>query len=216
MLVEEMMVTDVITLKKEDSIKNAVDLMKEKKIRHLPIVDRTKTLIGIVTDRDIRSAVPSIFCIDKQKEFLNKPLETIMTTDVITAHPLDFVEEVAATFYKHRIGSLPVVKKEKLVGIITQTDVLKTFVELTGTNQPGTQIEIRVPNKPGTLADILQQIRHFHTNVLSVLIYPDKMKAQSKIIVLRLGTINPNPIINALKEHQYEILWPNLSGYHNG
>ncbi|WAA10105.1 CBS and ACT domain-containing protein [Fervidibacillus albus] len=215
MLVEEMMITDVYTLSKDDSIKTAVEGMKKRKIRHLPIVDRENSLIGIVTDRDIRSAGPSVFCTDEQKQFLENPLETIMTTDVITVHPLDFVEEVAAMFYQHQIGSLPVVKMGKLVGIITQTDVLKTFVELTGTDQPGTQIEIRVPNKPGTLADILQRIRHFHTNVQSVFIYPDKLKTETKIIVLRLGTIDPNPIVQTLKEHRYDILWPNVSGYHN-
>ena len=73
---------------------------------------------------------------------------------LITGHPLDFVEEIGAIFYEHKISCLPIVKERKLVGIITQTDLLHTLVELTGAHQPGSQIEIKVPNQAGVLSEI--------------------------------------------------------------
>ncbi len=78
---------------------------------------------------------------------------------MITAHPLDFVEEVAVIFYEHKIGCLPIVSDDKLVGIITGTNLLHTMVELTGANQPGSQIEIRVENRPGILYEVTSVFR---------------------------------------------------------
>ncbi len=77
-----------------------------------------------------------------------------MKTNVITGHPLDFVEEVAALFYEHRISCMPIVKENKLVGIITESDLLYTLVQLTGAHQPGSQIEIKVPNRTGMLSEV--------------------------------------------------------------
>ena len=72
-----------------------------------------------------------------------------MKTDLITGHPLDFVEEIGAIFYEHQINCLPIVKNRKLVGIITETDLLHTLIELTGAHQPGSQIEIKVAKSSG-------------------------------------------------------------------
>lgn len=213
MLIEEMMVTKVFTLKRHQTIKDAAQLIQDKNIRHIPIVDEDFNCIGIVTDRDIRSAIPSIFYSEEQAEVFTRPVESIMTSDVITAHPLDFVEEIASQFYKYQIGCLPVLKNNQLVGIVTETDVLKTFVKLTGTDQPGSQIEVKVPNKPGQLSSIIQLISQKKLNILSVLIYPDEKDHASKIVVLRISTINPTPIVSILKDHQYEILWPSIPEY---
>ena len=212
MLVEEMMTKNVYTLKKDDTIEKAIQLIKEKRIRHIPIVDDEMKCIGIVTDRDIRLAVPSIFSTNEQKEVFQKPIGTIMTRDVITAHPLDFVEEVAAIFYQHHIGCLPIVKENRLVGIITQTDLLKTFIELVGANQPGSHMEVRVLNKTGILHDIVHIIREHHINIHSVLVYPDKKDHKYKILVFRLGTINPYPVVEHLQNNGFEVLWPLFSG----
>jgi acetoin utilization protein AcuB len=212
MIVEEIMKTKVIALAETDSIAEALKVMRENKIRHLPIIDEKHHLIGLVTDRDIRDATPSIFDTEKFKEGLQNPLKMIMRTDVITGHPLDFVEEVSAILYEHHIGCLPILNDGKLVGIVTQTDLLHTLVELTGAHQPGSQIEIKVPNRTGMLHEISAVIKNRKANIQSVLVYPDKSDENYKIIVLRVQTMNPLALIEDIKRCGHVVLWPNFPG----
>jgi acetoin utilization protein AcuB len=213
MIIEEIMKTNIITLAQNDSINEAYKRMLQYKIRHLPIVDENRNLLGIVSDRDIRDALPSILIDSKeQKEILEKPIETIMKTTVITGHPLDFVEEMGTVFYEHHISCLPIVKANKLVGIITKTDLLHTLVELTGAHQPSSQIEIKAPNRAGVLSEMTSVFLRRKTNILSILIYPYKQDENFKIIVLRVQTINPTRLIEDLEQAGYHVLWPNLPG----
>lgn len=212
MLVEEIMRTELYTLKETDSIQSAINIIETYQVRHIPVVNDLNNCIGIISDRDIRSAVPSILSNKKDIEIFQKPVHLIMTEDVITAHPLDFLEEVSSYFYKYQIGCLPIVKEDKLVGIVTETDVLTTFVRLTGADQPGSQVEIRLQNTPGSLAKVVNMFNNYNVNIQSVLLYPDQKSPDKKIIVLRLDTINPTPIIQALKEEQFDVLWPNFPG----
>ncbi|MBA2878379.1 acetoin utilization AcuB family protein [Anoxybacillus ayderensis] len=211
MIVEQMMKTDVIALKPSNTIADALNIVKQKNIRHLPIVDDEYHVIGIVTDRDLRDASPSIFHANEHLEDLQKPLSTIMKTNVITGHPLDFVEEVAALFYEHRISCMPIVKENKLVGIITESDLLYTLVQLTGAHQPGSQIEIKVPNRTGMLSEVASMFQKRNINISSVLVYPDQDE-KYKVLVFRIQTMNPMAIIEDLKAQGYDVLWPNLPG----
>ncbi|MFD0827261.1 acetoin utilization AcuB family protein [Neobacillus sp. M.A.Huq-85] len=212
MIVEEIMKPNVATLFPTDSIKDALRLMESKKIRHVPIIDSENHLVGLVTVVDIRDAMPSIFHANEHLEDLQKPVVTIMKKNVITGHPLDFVEEVAGLFYEHKISCLPIINDQKLVGIITETDLLRTMVELTGAHKPGSQIEIKVPNITGMLCEISSIIRKRNANILSVLVYPDKKDDQFKILVIRVQLMNPTGLIEDLKKAGHHVLWPNLPG----
>jgi acetoin utilization protein AcuB len=213
MIVEEIMKTKIITLSPEQSIFEANKLMLQHKVRHLPVIDEGNHLIGIVSDRDIRDAAPSILGNPtEQNNVLENPIKTIMRTNLITGHPLDFVEEIGAIFYEHHISCLPIIQDHKLVGIITETDLLHTLIELTGAHQPGSQIEIKAPNRAGVLHGITTVFRDHKANILSVLIYPDKKDNRFKIVVIRVQTINPTTLIIDLKQAGYEVLWPNLPG----
>jgi acetoin utilization protein AcuB len=211
MIIEQIMKTNVETLTPANTIGDAVKMLKQKKIRHIPIIDENRKVVGIVTDRDIRDASPSIFHANEHLEDLQKPISTIMKTNVITGHPLDFVEEVAALFYEHRISCLPIVKDEKLVGIVTETDLLYTLVQLTGAHQPGSQLEVKVPNRAGMLSEVASVFRKRNVNISSVLVYPDKDE-QYKILVFRIQTMNPMAVIEDLRNEGYTVLWPNLPG----
>lgn len=210
MIIEDIMIKDVITLQKNATLRQAIDLVKQKKIRHIPIVDDEQRLIGLLCDVDIRSATPSIFHLDEYKEVLLKPISDIMITDIYTAHPLDFVEEIAFVFYEQKISCMPVISDNKLVGIITETDLLHTYVELTGTNQPASQIEVKVTNKPGTLSEIAEVIKGHNSNVNSIFIYPYKEDPAFKVLVLRIQTMNPLKIVQGLRSSGYEVLWPDI------
>lgn len=207
MLVEEIMKTDVYTLRSDQTVQDVMDLFKDKRVRHAPIVDNGK-VVGIVTDRDLKEAVPSRFTVSPKGEPYKKTVAEIMTAHPVIAHPLDFVEEVAMIFYEHKIGCIPVVSNEKLVGFLTETDLLYTFIELTGAHQPGSQIEVRVDDRSGVLYEVSKVFHHQHVNVLSVLVYPDRVNKESKILVFRIQTMNPLAIIKELRKENFDVLWP--------
>ncbi|MCG7344428.1 acetoin utilization AcuB family protein [Sporosarcina sp. ACRSL] len=212
MLIEEIMKRKVITLSPEHTVNDALTVMQENKIRHLPIVSEREGLVGIVTDRDLKEAVPSLYSKSCDVTVYNIPLSEIMTKDPITGHPMDFVEEAAVIFYDNHIGCLPILSNCNLVGIITETDLLYKYIELTGVHQPGSQIEVRVPNIPGILFEVSKVFHEHKINVLSVLVYPDKENENNKILVIRIKTMNPLQVIDGLRNNGFEVLWPNVPG----
>ncbi|RPF55332.1 acetoin utilization AcuB family protein [Aquisalibacillus elongatus] len=212
MLVEEIMKKDVMTLQAHNTINEALNLLNEHHIRHIPIVNEHDSVIGIISDRDIRDAAPSTLEETQNQETLNHEVKTIMTSPVITVHPLDFIEEMASIFYEHEIACVPVTKENRIVGIVTEKDLLYTLIQLTGIHEQSSQIEVKVPNKAGMLPEVTQIIGNRKINISSVFIYPYKGDQKQKIIVLRIQTMNPMPLIDELKNKGYEVLWPNIPG----
>ncbi|MFP3323603.1 acetoin utilization AcuB family protein [Planococcus sp. SIMBA_160] len=209
MLIEEIMRKDVFTLRSDQTVQDVLDLFEEKRIRHAPIVDDGK-VVGIVTDRDLKEAMPSMFTVSPKGEPYKKKVSEIMTKDPMIAHPMDFVEEIALLFYEQKIGCLPVVSQNELVGFLTETDLLYTYIELTGAHQPGSQIEIKVPNRSGALYEVSKVFYEHKVNVLSVLVYPDREDNANKILAFRIKTMNPISIIEDLRKEGFDVLWPNL------
>ena len=125
---------------------------------------------------------------------------------------LDFVEEVALTFYESKISCLPIVSGGELVGIVTTTDLLYTYIELTGAHTPGSKIDIRVTDRAGVLFDVTKVFNDHKANVLSVLVYPDRENEENRILSVRLQVINPLVIIEDLREQGFDVLWPNIPG----
>src|SRR5690554_3869500 len=111
MIVEEMMKKNVMTLQPTHTIRDAITLLREKKIRHLPITNMLGQVVGVVSDRDIKEAIPSTLPHHPSHDVQSVPLQEIMTKNPIVGHPLDFVEEVAHIFYDQQIGCLPIVSK---------------------------------------------------------------------------------------------------------
>lgn len=135
MQVEQWMNRDLVTVGPEDSFRTAMHLIRQKGIRHLPVVEG-KRLLGIVTDRDLRQAAPSgatSLSIHELHYILEKlTVREIMTKQVVTIRPDQTVEEAALLLLGHRIGGLPVVREGELLGIITETDILQAFLQLRG------------------------------------------------------------------------------------
>ncbi len=212
MIVEEIMQTEVHTLEATDTVSDAVRLMREKKIRHVPIVNKNSEVVGIVTGHDLKNGLPSYLSEDPDSNIYDAPIEQIMVQNPIIGHPLDFVEEVAVTLYENRISCLPIVSKGKLAGIVTTTDVLYRYIELTGATRPSSKLDIRVTNKPGILHEITHVFQQHKVNVLSVLVYPDAENENSRILSIRLQVMNPLAIIEDLRKEGFDVLWPNLPG----
>ncbi|MET3697249.1 acetoin utilization protein AcuB [Bacillus oleivorans] len=209
MIVEEVMKHEVWKLSPKDTIKKAIQLMDEKNIRHIPIEDEDGCIAGIISDRDIKEALSSdIGFPNNYSQILEHKLEQIMIKEVITAHPLDFVEEVASLFYENQISCIPIVSNKKMVGIVTKTDILYTFLQLTGALQPGSKIEVKVPNRAGMLSKAAAVISDLNVNIHSVLVNPFHLDESFKILVFRVQTMNPTPIVKALKEQGFDVLLP--------
>jgi acetoin utilization protein AcuB len=210
-----MMQKNTVTIHAEETIGTALKLMLEKDVRYLPVVDDNGNLLGLVTDREVKDASPSIFHQNEHPEDFEKPVSTIMKNAVFTAHPLDIAEELSTIFYEHNISCIPVLEDNKLVGLVTEREMLHAFIQLTGTHQPGSHLEVAVPNEAGQLAKVASVLKDFHLNISSVLVYPSHDEKE-KIVVFRIGTMNPLPVIEHLIDYGYEVKWPPVPGENNG
>lgn len=206
MLVEQAMTPKVICVSPDTPIEEALAITTVNRIRHLPVVEDGR-LVGIISDRDLRNAMPSCLIQDQSEVLKDTPVKSVMETNVITAHPLDFVEDAAHTLYQKRIGCLPVVSCGKLVGIITERDILHTLVEMMGVSSPSSRVEIQVPDRPGILAEITDFLRARKINVSSVMVFPGTDNGQ-KTIVFRLKTMDPRRFIYDVENAGYKVVQP--------
>ncbi|MDJ1155426.1 CBS and ACT domain-containing protein [Macrococcus caseolyticus] len=211
MLVERIMTSPCITFNKEGSIAQAIALMNEKNIRHLPIVDDEQQLQGIISDREIKEVLPSLLKHDEAIDY-NVPISQIMQKNVITCHPLDFVADIAVDFYDASIASIPVVQNEKVVGIVTSKNMLNTFIELTGATRPGTTIQISIPDEPGIMHAVTEVFHRHKISIESILVFRDKEHIGKKIVTLRMIAMNPNIAIFDLEKKGFTVLDPFESG----
>lgn len=172
MLVSERMTRPVITLRPETPIQDALQFMRSERIRRAPVVDGKGHMVGIVSERDLLHAAPSdatMLSIWEVHYLLSKiTVERIMTRDVITVTEDTPLEEAARIMVDHRIGGLPVVRDSQVVGIITETDLFKVFLELQGAREAGVRLEVLVANRPGELARLTSAIHQAGGNILSL------------------------------------------------
>lgn len=212
MIAEQIMHKNVYTLRPNNTVRDALNLMHEKKIRHVPITSEEMELLGVVSERVLKEALPSSVLGENEKAVLETPLEQIMVKDPLTAHPLDFVEELALSLYETKKSCIPIVSSGKLVGIVTTSDLLYTYMQLTGVTIPGSKIDIRVKNRPGLLYEITDVFKAHQINVISVLVYADHEHEHHSIVSVRIRKLNPTQLIESLRNHGFEVLWPNMPG----
>ncbi|MFD2828987.1 CBS and ACT domain-containing protein [Corticicoccus populi] len=212
MLVERIMTSPVKTLTPGDTIEDALEMMSRFSFRHIPLVDSEEKLVGIVSDRDIKLTLPSVLSNDDPENSLKQPLSRIMRRNVTYCHPMDFVEEIALDFYTYAIGAIPVVKDRKIVGIVSQRDMLNTFLELTGIKEPGSIIEIDIEDKTGIMFEITKVFKELNIQIISVSVYPNKALKGHKIIVVRVRVMNPGIAIQKLRDEGFNVLSPEEMG----
>jgi len=200
--VRDSMTRDVITLGPEASAAEAWAICREHNIRHLPIVQEGQ-LVGLVSDRDLRDVRGG-----REDRESDTPrwvrLGDMMTRNVVTIHPLDTIEHAAREIYDRKIGCLPVVADDELVGIITSADMMRTLIEMVGAHGIGTWVEVEVPNQPGTLAEVTNVIRDRRVNIASIFLGPASRET-NRLIVLRLETTKPAGIVEALRNAGYGV-----------
>lgn len=208
MKIKDIMISNPITVSAEDTLEQARSISQLQKIRHLPVVDGEK-LVGLVSDRDIRDAFPSVLLdIDNVITVLQSSISSFMKKDIITIHPEELVEEAASIIFENKIGCLPVVHHGRLVGIVTETDLLHTLIKLMGAHQPSSVLKIEVQDKIGVLAEITERIKECKVAITNVYTYPSKRNGRTNIS-LRLGTMDLRKVIVALENSGYDVVWPN-------
>jgi len=164
MFIDKSMTRDVLTIAPETSIAEASELMRRNHIRHLPVTDQDHKLVGIVTDRDIRSAMPSILsseeAVSKERErIVQLKVKDIMTTNVVTISPMNTLEDALLLMQRTRVGAFPVLDPQhRLVGIISVRDLMRAFINVLGIEEPGTLLCILAEDKVGQMKKIVDAI----------------------------------------------------------
>lgn len=219
MLVKHRMTREPITVTPDDTLAHALSLTREHRIRHLPVVSAGDRLVGVLSDRDIRLAMPSPLTVaDWQRtDFLERtPIAAVMTRKVITVTGGDTIEDAAQTLCKHRIGCLPVVDASgALEGMLTITDILQAFVRLVGGSEQSSRIAIGLTGEPGVLAEAIRIIEvEVGVRIVSILLPPGD--EERKTAVLYLATIDPREALEALRRFGFEVGWPSLEDLGSG
>ncbi len=209
MIVAKRMMRNPVAVDENDSMKKAMDLLREREIRHLPVLRDGEKLVGVLTERDIKQASPSpataleireiYYLLDKVK------VKQIMTRRPYTVSPTAPIEEAALILREKKIGCLPVVEGGRLVGILTETDILDAFIESMGVTGPGYRLELALPNRPGMLFEVLKLMNDFNANIVSVATTPHE-EPDRKILILRIETKSYKLVKAALKKAGYEML----------
>jgi len=219
MFVKSKMERNPVTINPDASFYDARKLIREEGIRHLPVVDKNGKLVGIVTDRDIRGVGPSdatLLSVQEINYLLGKlkvsgfmtPAETLLTVT-----PDTIIEKAVQLLHDNKIGSLPVVDGNELVGIITETDILELFVDVVGLNVKGTRITMLLEDEPGKLFGVLKIIKDRNINVISI-ISPTLTFEGKRMVVIRMKTHEYEDVVKELEKAGYEIMnvtkWPSM------
>lgn len=188
MFVSDWMTRKVHTITPESSISDAVMLMKEKKIKHVPVV-RDDKLRGIVSDRDIRQFSPSkatsLDVYELHYLLASTKAKEMMKTTVFTTTSETPVEEAAMVMYDNFIGCLPVVENGKLAGIISDRDIFRALVDITGVRHGGHRISLSVEDRPGSVREVADIIRKHGFGLQSILTSYEKMARGQRNVVIR-------------------------------
>jgi acetoin utilization protein AcuB len=172
MLVGERMTKDPIVIRDDTPIDKALKTMQDNKVRRLPVLNDKGALVGIVSERDLLFASPSpatSLSIYELHYLLSRiTVADVMTAEVITVTEDTPLEEAARIMADNRIGGLPVERKGELVGIITETDLFKIFLELLGAREAGVRLTMLVPDEKGMLAEVTSEITELGGNIVSL------------------------------------------------
>ncbi len=172
MLVKDRMSRPPITVRDNVGVEDALRLMHNEDVRRLPVVDKRGTMVGIVSELDLLKVSPSpatSLSVYEIPYLLAKiKMKDVMTTDVITVTEDTPLEEAARVMADNKIGGLPVMRDGKLVGIITETDLFKTFLEMLGGREEGVRVSMFVPDEEGMLAKITSKIFEMGTNITAL------------------------------------------------
>jgi len=189
MLVKDWMAAPVFSVGAEASISEVINLMREKKVKHIPVTAEG-VLLGVISDRDIKQHSPSkgtsLDIFELNYLLAKTKAREIMKSKVLTTSPETPVEEAAMALYDNNIGCLPVVENGKLVGIISDRDMYRVLVEITGARRGGVRVSLPVVDRPGSIREVADIVREHGFRLQSILSSNDKAAPGQRYVVLRI------------------------------
>lgn len=214
MLVQGWMTTDVATVEENTSMMKASIVMKEKKIRCLPVVNDKGKLVGIVTDRDLRDAAPSkattLDVYELNYLLSSMKIKDIMSKKLVVVGPDETVEFAAILMIENKISSLPVVnKKGALIGIITQTDIFKVLINITGVYSGGIQFAFSLEDRPGSIREAADAIRSFGGRIVSIMSTRETAEEGRRNVYIRCSVLPEDTLRDLVKalEEKFIVLY---------
>ena len=198
MRISSLMIKDPITISDRTSVQEAIHLMKENSIRHLPVVESSNKLVGWVTLADMKQALlPAVVT--------GLSVADLMIKNPVTMHPDADVETAAQIIFQRKIGGLPVVdSNDTVVGVITVTDILGAFIKIMGILTDGLRLDVNVGNEPEGFRKVSQIIHEHGGEIVSVGLDPDI--SEKKIYYFRLKECPVESIVKTLRDKGYEVL----------
>ncbi|KUO61902.1 MAG: acetoin utilization protein [Gracilibacter sp. BRH_c7a] len=207
MYVQQFMTSQVFTVTPNDSIFNAMNLMKTKNINRLPVISGGK-LVGIVTDGDLRAASPSLATTLSKFE-MNELLAKVSIKDVavkkvVTCTPETLIEDAALIMRENKIGALPIMENDKLVGIITHNNILDAFLDIMGARSPGKRIVIELRDEMGIINEITSVTKKLEVDITSLAVY--HLSNRKVQILCRLDGEKAEEAVNILVQNGFSII----------
>lgn len=209
MLVGNRMTSGPVVITQDVSVDKALRLMHGENIRRLPVVNKEGKLVGIVSELDLLKVSPSpatTLSIYEIPYLLSKiKMQDVMTKNVLTVTENTTLEEAACIMADNKIGGLPVMRGDEPVGIITETDLFKVFLEMMGARDEGVRLSLLVPDEKGTLAKITGAIAGMGGNILALgtIISED---STTYLLTLRVADVPQEELVAAMEEMGLEVL----------
>jgi acetoin utilization protein AcuB len=203
MLVGTRMTRNPITVRENTSMYDALKIMRENKVRRLPVLDENGKLVGMVSEKDLLYASPSPATSLSVWEisYLTSKIyvKELMTTKLITICEDCPLEEAARIMVDNKIGGVPVMRGDQLVGIITETDLFKIFLELLGARAQGTRFSLVVPERKGMLADMSRAISDLGGNIVALGTFLGE-DPSNRLITLKVQDVDKDELWSRLQE----------------
>jgi len=209
MNVSYVMTRNPLYIHPEMSLPDARAFMRKEKVGRLPVLDKDNKLVGIVTERDLINASPSVATTLDMYEMsylLSKlKVEKVMQRKVITIDENVVVEEAARIMVDNNISALPVMRGDALVGIVSDGDLYRLFIKLFGAREAGVRVTMFLPDKPGELLAVSKAIAEREGNILSLVIC-DGRDVTNKMCILKVSNVDKDDLIEGLKPIALEIV----------
>lgn len=207
MFVKLWMTSNVYTVKSSQPIIEVEQLMREHRIRRVPVVDEGR-LVGIISREDLFRAMPSIFDPSISPETLDQAgrieAAAVMTRSPVTVEPSTPLEQAALLMRTNKFGSLLVMQGEELVGIITETNIFDAFLEVLGTKKPGARIELKIDHQPASFYAMLQLLKKHEMTILGITVYTD-FSEEHQLVTLKVQGERMEALIEALWDSGLQI-----------
>jgi acetoin utilization protein AcuB len=210
MYVGRIMHTNLVTAPPDTTLVQATDIIEKNKINHLLVVDKNGDLVGLVSDRDLKQSWASpatTLSVHELNYLLTKlTVEMIMVKKIITISPGTTIERAARIMQENRINALPVIEQEKLIGIITTSDVMEVLLSAIGFGEGSTRFTVLVEDRIGIVAEVSKLLKEQQINIRSLITWPEKSYPGIYQLTMRVGVEDGEKAVSVLKNGGFKVL----------